>query len=136
MSDIVELHPKDDKDQIWICACGCQSHFVYADGRICCTCCGEGPSDGIFVKMDDVIGPLGKPLDKRHVVFTSDEERDFSFRRFAQRVLEPEVIVAAIFWQDGTVSFVGEVPENDARKKWFWRRMADLGHILGLEEAP
>jgi len=131
MSDIIELHPKEE-ELIWICRCGCQSHFVYKDGRICCVSCGEGPSDGVYAEMAEVIGPMGTAPDVWHVAFTTAAETEFSFRRFSQRVLEPEVVVAAMFWEDGTVSFVGEIPTNKPRKAWFRRCMTDLRKILEL----
>ncbi|KKM97293.1 hypothetical protein LCGC14_1169570 [marine sediment metagenome] len=120
-----------DEDRIWICECGCQTHYVHEDGRIECALCEKITTEGNWR-----VGPkieLAEDLKVCDVRIT-DEADEFIFRRFVQEVIKPDVSAAALFRKDGsqrTVFRNKDLPQNETERRWFRRRarrmLIDLG---------
>lgn len=121
-----------DEDRIWICECGCQTHFVHEDGRIECPMCHEITTEGYWQTGTEVDPPVDQILRDRVVV--SDDGDNFVFRRFAEEVVKPDVVAATLFRESGsqrTTYRTEDLPKNEAERRWFRRRarqmLADLG---------
>ena len=120
-----------DEDRIWVCDCGCQTHYVHEDGNIECAACYEITTEGNWR-----VGPtveLAEDLPLCSIKNTGPDDQ-FIFRRFAQEVVKADVIAAALFREDGgqrTVFCTEAKPETESERRWFRRRarrmLADLG---------
>lgn len=121
-----------EEDRIWICECGCQTHYVHEDGRIECAICGEITTEGNWQTGSEIESAVDQIVHDHIIV--SDGDDNFMFRRFAAEVVKPDVVAAALFRESGsqrTLYRTGDLPKNEAERRWFRRRarqmLADLG---------
>ncbi|KKL66586.1 hypothetical protein LCGC14_2143470 [marine sediment metagenome] len=125
---------KADEDRIWICECGCQTHYVHEDGRIECAICCEITTEGNWQTGAEVEPIIDQVLHDRTIVSAGDD--NFMFRRFAQEVIKPDVIAAALFRESGSqrTTFRNEdLPKNESERRWFRRRARQMLVALGAD---
>lgn len=131
------VHEFPQKERLlWICGCGCQTHYAYEDGSIECASCGDKPPPGTGTWRP-------KPEDADNAVVDRDEngpmrfdarvgiDREFSQRRFTDRVISGEFIAAIGIRENGGVSTIhSEQFTTSRQKRWLLRRLVEALAML------
>jgi len=128
MGDIIAMpdkgkDPADEKPDIWICACGCTTHFLLSDNTIECPSCGKRASgawrpSGLVIKSnaDDV---------ESFAVHRPGEPADVRLARFKRAIDQDGLLAATAFNKDGRIiTIIEERPKTDNERQW-WRNMIE-----------
>lgn len=131
MSDVIAFPSKERS--IWVCRCGCTTHFLYDDGDAECSSCGGVCVIGGWTAKDKVTVLANLAADP-HTVNRIGEPLDFILRRFKEDIdHNPDLLAATAIFRNGRVhTFIRDRScDTDERKAWWRRRAVDfLRHIF------
>lgn len=109
------------EDLVWVCGCGCSTHFVYEDGHIECASCRDTVTGAWDAeRKDEAPEPKERPeqFSKTLIDFDSEE----SALRDVLRLADKERSVAVIVMQeDGLTRAWGKEFDTDEKRAWFDR---------------
>ncbi|MFY0633673.1 MAG: hypothetical protein JXQ91_07670 [Vannielia sp.] len=113
----------DQKDEIWVCGCGCSSFQLNGDGSTECAACGGWCEDnsGWYAEISD--GPELDPSINPISDIQGNGSVDFARRRVRQLAGQEDAALLIVATTDGAVSVWcnAETPEQMA---WHFKRLS------------
>lgn len=133
MTSVVDLNrERRDRRLIWVCACGCTSFYLAADGGAFCQSCGCDVTDGPAQQWRAKLPPAPEPEAAEELggdtfkVTNLDSAETWFKRRLREDT--KTVLGAAAIYTDGSLSSFAmpDLWDTPERIEWTERRLADL----------
>lgn len=123
-ADVVTLQPRAKPERlIWVCRCGCTTHYHHADGGVECGSCGNVAADltGEWRSRlpDEPDAPAD--LDGENFKVTSLTGPDTFLKRHAKAV--EDVVAIIILNDDGSFATWSGDMTGDERSAWLGRKL-------------
>lgn len=135
--NVVDLHPSRAAQGklIWVCNCGCSTHYAHADGQLECAHCGamgDGSGSEWREQLPEptTVHPVSTGPDEKRVVSLGDTSA--ALKRMLRRAEDDRDNLAfvLIYRRGGEVGVWGDKIEGDEQSTWFDRRCADAKELL------
>lgn len=120
---VVEF-PDRKEPLVWLCNCGCSTHYAYQDGSIECASCGEfvnGMWDARDREEQEGVEPETKRFSSTVIPFDTDEAAMRDVLRTANKTTCMAVIIMD---ESGHTHCWGKDFETDEQKAWLDRQLA------------
>lgn len=124
MGDVIEL-PKEVEDLVWICSCGCSSHYIHINGDCECANCGSiASAEGFYVNLPEGTEKAFEDLDEEPFRVLHGDDLHFSLQRLGEQVSRNEFAVVIAIRTDGRCNTHGKASDwTPEQKRWLRGRI-------------
>lgn len=131
-AEIVNLPRRDEGSMVWVCNCGCTTHYHRADGEVSCGAC-EAIVTALRGDWRKRLPPLPvevPDMADEHFKTVDLGGADAFLRRQIKGGLIGEMRAIVILMDDGAITTWRDAMDTDARAAWLRRKLARAARIM------
>jgi hypothetical protein len=136
MADNVVMLPKREPPElIWICDCGCSTHFHHADGGVVCATCDNVASVSDDGWRQQLPASPADPEPCRGTFASFDLSSAEAFFRRQLKAGSADVSAVIVIHDDGSASTYGKCENTAERRDWLRQCIAQaFGRMVGFKD--
>lgn len=126
MSDNVVAFPKREI-AVWVCGCGCTTHYHHANGDVECASCGNIACDNCMGQWRERLPETPaeiKPTDAECFKVTRLDTEGAALKRVLGGVIHEQTSAVIVIGTDGALSCWGRGFKTKAEQAWLRRHLA------------
>lgn len=118
--NVVKFERPPTENLIWVCNCGCTTHYHHSTGAMECGTCGAfmDPPDGAWRLRLPAEPETPAPLDDNNFKVIASDGAEMTLLRYSKAARREPVAAIVIVHGDGSTSTWGDRAAADDRKGW------------------
>lgn len=132
MTNVVSFPARDQDRLVYVCGCGCRTHFARADGELECANCGalDNVSGGEWRRRLPEPPASPEPLVGGYSTVVELDTDSAAIARMARDAEPGKMAVMILIFADGTVRSWGREILEAEQIEWLDKRLGDAREML------